>query len=256
MNRIILNDESSVNLTAISGLAHLRVFPGQSADRGERRLFFADHGPFDTDDLRVYFYLLGGHTALLSDEFADEVTMEAPGDFNATLGGGLGLNFTKHWGAEIQLVNSEPNLNLSGIGKFAELSNFNVIPMLRFRWPLCGGRLVPFALAGLGVAFNDVNDARTNIDQIGVGAVQAPKVRVLDETSLAASVGIGVEYFLNRHLSFGVSVPAYIFPDWDTEVRYNTTQRPGGGRRPSATVRDSANFSSIGGLLQIKVYLP
>ena len=254
-NRIILNDQSSMNLTSISALAHLRVFPGQSADRGERRLFFADHGPFDTDDLRVYLYLFGGNTWLFSDEFADEVTMKAPGDFNATLGGGLGLNFSQHWGAEIQLVNSEPNLNVSGIGKFAEISNFSVLPMVRFRWPLYGGRVVPYALAGLGVAFNDVNDARTEIDQFAVGTVRAPKVDVQD-TSVAASVGIGVEYFLNRHLSFGVSVPAYIFPVWDSVVRYNSIRRPGGGSFPRGTVRDSANFSSIGGLLQIKVYLP
>jgi opacity protein-like surface antigen len=255
-NRIILDDDSEVNLTAISGLAHLRIFPGQSGDRGERRLFFADHGPFDTDETRVYVYLLGGDTFLFSDEFADDVTLEAPGDFNATLGGGFGVNLSKHWGAEIQLLNSEPNINLSGIGKFAELSTFSVLPMVRFRWPFCGGRLVPFVTAGLGVAFNDVGDAREDIDQFGVGAVRAPSAEVLDDTSIAGTVGIGVEYFLNRHLSFGLAVPAYLYPDWDTEVNYHSTQRPGGGSFPRGPVRGSTNFSSIGALLEIKVYLP
>lgn len=255
-NRILVDDESEVNLTAISGLAHLRVFPGQSAARGGRRLFFADHGPFDTDEVRGYLWLAGGHFQMLDDDFGAGVALEAPGDFNATLGGGLGVNLSKHWGTEIELLNSEPNIDFSGIGKFAELSVFTVMPKVRFRWPLCGGRLVPYATAGLGVAFNNVGDARTVIDQTAVGAVRAPTVRVKDETSIAGTVGIGVEYFLNHHLSFGVALPAYFYPDWDTEVRFNSTQRPGGGALPRGVQRGSTNATSIGGLLQIKVYLP
>jgi opacity protein-like surface antigen len=255
-NRIIVDDDSDVNLTAISALAHLRVFPGQSGSSGDRRLLFADHGPFDTDELRGYLYLMGGNTWIFDDKLVDDVSLAAPGDFNATLGGGLGVNLSKHWGAEIQLLNSEPNVNLSGIGKFAELSNFTVLPMVRFRWPFCGGRLVPFAAAGLGVAFNDVNDARHEIDQFDVnGAVRAPTVDV-DGTSIAGSIQFGAEYFLNHHVSFGVTVPVYLYPDWDTSVRYHTTQRPGGGSYPRGVVRGSTNFSSIGTLLAIKVYLP
>jgi outer membrane protein W len=256
-NRIVVHDESSENLTSIAALAHLRVFFGQSdAQPGGRRLFLAEHGPFDTDEIRGYFYLTGGHTELFSDDFAGDVTMAAPGDFNATLGGGLGVNLSKNWGAEIQLVNSEPNINLSGIGKFAEMSNFSVIPMVRFRWPLWGGRLVAFARAGIGVAFNTISDARTDLDQFGINhAVRAPSVDI-EGTALASSVAIGAEYFLNRHLSFGVAVPAYIFPDFDTSVRYNSTQRPGGGAYPRGTVNGSTNFSSIGGMLEVKVYLP
>ena len=57
-------------------------------------------------------------------------------------------------------------------------------------------------------------------------------------------------------MSFGLTVPAYIFPDWDTTIRYNSTQRPGGGSYPKGTVHSSTNFSSIGGMLELKVYLP
>jgi len=255
-NRIIVDDKSSVNLTSIAALAHLRMFFGQSDSApGGRRLFLAEHGPFDTDEIRGYLYVTGGHTSLFDKDFGGGVTLESPGDFNATLGGGVGVNLSKHWGVEIQLVNSEPNINLTGIGKFAEMSNFLVLPMVRFRWQFLGGRLVPFAKAGLGVAFNNVNDARTEIDQFGVGSVRAPTVDV-DETALASSVAIGAEYFLNRHVSFGITVPAYIFPDWDTSIRYNSTQRPGGGSYPRNTVHGSTNFSSIGGMLELKVYLP
>ena len=256
-NRIVMSDKSSMNMTSIAALAHLRMFFGQSDSApGGRRLFLAEHGPFDTDEIRGYLYVTGGHTSLFDDDFGGDVTLESPGDFNATLGGGIGANLSKHWGVEIQLLNSEPNVNLSGIGKFAELSNFLVLPMVRFRWQFLGGRLVPFAKAGLGVAFNNVNDARTELDQFGVShAVRAPSVDV-DETSLASSIAIGAEYFLNRHVSFGITIPAYIFPDWDTSIRYNSTQRPGGGSYPPGTVHGSTNFSSIGGMLELKVYLP
>jgi opacity protein-like surface antigen len=258
-NRVTFRDDSSVDLTAISALVHMRIFLGEQADDGKpRRLFLADRGPFDTEDPRGYLYLLGGHTQLFDTDFIGGMELKAPGDFNATLGGGLGVNLSRHWGAEIQLLNTEPNINLSGIGKFAELSNFTVMPLARFRWPFQQGRLVAFATAGIGVAFNDVNDARESVDQFNVGTVTAPKVRIIDETSIAGQVGFGVEYFLNRHLSFGAAVPIYIYPDWDAEARFGTAQQPGGGGNPAGrgTVRDSFNFSSIAGILQIKVYLP
>jgi outer membrane protein W len=251
-NRIIVNDEDEVNLTAVSGLAQIRLFPGQSSAHGKRRLFFADHGPFDTDERRVYIYGLAGHTQIFDGDFGGGVEVVSPGDFNATLGGGLGVNLSRHWGAEIQLQNSEPNLNLGGVGKFAELSNFTVLPMARFRWPLRGGRVVPFATAGIGVTFNDLNDVRHTVDQFGVGTVTTPQLSV-DNTSIAGSVSVGVEYFLNHNVSVGLNVPVYLYPDWDTEVRGGTAFVGGGG---GGTQRGHLNFSSIGALLLIKAYLP
>jgi opacity protein-like surface antigen len=251
-NRIILDDHDQVNLTSVAGLAHLRLFPGQSSAHGKRRLFFADRGPFDTDAVRVYLYGLAGHTQILDGDFGGNIEVVAPGDFNATLGGGLGVNVSRHWGYEVQLFNSEPNMNLSGVGKFAELSNFTVLPMVRFRWPLRGGRVVPFATAGVGVAFNKINDVRNDVDQFGVGAVKTPQVSV-DETSVAGSVAVGVEYFLNHHVSIGLSVPFYLYPDWDTEVRGGTAFVGGAA---GATHRSQTNFSSVGALLLIKAYLP
>lgn len=257
-NRVVMDDRSSTNLTSVAGLVHMRVFFGQAGGEGRsHRYFLADRGPFDTDDIRVYLYLMGGHTQLFDRDLPGGLELKAPGDFNATLGGGLGVNFSRHWGAEIQLLNSEPNINLSGIGKFAELSNFTVLPLLRFRWPLCDGRLVPFATAGLGVAFNDIGDARGEVDQFRVGTVTAPNVRLVDDTTIAGQVGIGAEYFLTRHLSLGVAVPVYFYPDADAEVRFGSAQRPGGGGAAGrGTVRGSYNLTGIAGLLQIKILLP
>lgn len=252
-NREVSHDDSSVNLSNVALLASMRFFLGQTAAPGrERRLFFADRGPFDTDDTRFYLYGIAGHTFVLDRDFGGPIELEAPGDFNATLGGGLGVNLDGHWGFEIQMLNTEPNLDagLQG-GKFAEISTFTVMPSLRYRFPLWAGRLVPFALAGLGAAFYDINDARELADNfIGTG-FQAGKTPIadIDGSSIAGMIGIGIEYFLNRHLSVGFSVPYYFYPDVDTFVQARFP-------RPQPPVHGSANFSGPAALLRLSAYLP
>lgn len=251
--RVIINDRDDMNLTSVNALAHLRIFPGQQGSpdgRKKRRFLFADEGPFDTDDIRGYFYLFGGHTEMFHTEFGGPIEMEAPGDFNATLGGGLGFNFDRHWGAEVQLMNTDPNMDGHPYGKFAELSNFTVLPMVRFRWPFLDGRLVPFVRAGVGAAFFEINDKRGNIDipnfdGTSARTVQTPQVSVRNR-SVATSVQFGLEYFLNRNLSFGVSVPLYIYPELDTRVK--EVGKP--------LQRGKVDFSGVGGLLEIRAYLP
>lgn len=256
-NRIVARYNSSVNLTSIAALVHLRFFFGQAGPPGERRLFLADRGPFDTDERRFYIYALGGHMQVLDTDFGGGVTTRAPGDNNAMLGGGLGVNLSRHWGAEVQMFNTEPNLGFTAIGKFAELSTFAVIPMARFRWQFFGGRLVPFATAGVGVSFADINDERRRLDQFGVGTVTTPRAELEDDTTVVGSVGIGIEYFLNRHVSFGLAMPAYIYPDMDTSVRYGTSRLgPNQPRAGRGLVHGQTNLTGIAGLIQIKVYLP
>ena len=251
-------DQSTLNLTSVAGLFHVRIFPGQGGGPGERRLLLADHGPFDTDAIRGYAYLMGGHTFQFDEDFGGGVTAEAPGDFNATLGGGLGVNLSRHWGFEVQLVNTEPNLEFTAIGKFAEVSIFGVLPAVRFRWQFLGGRLVPFATAGVGVVYGHVNDARQQVDQFGVGTVRAPAASMDEGAIIAGTVGVGVEYFLNRNLSVGFALPAYLYGDVDTRVHYGTSRQggPGGGLAGRGTVTSSANFSGMAALLQFKAYLP
>jgi outer membrane protein W len=255
-NRIVSRDTSSVNLTSIAGLVHLRLFFGQGGPEGERRLFLADRGPFDTDALRFYVYALGGHTSQLDDDFGAGATLKAPGDFNATLGGGVGVNLSRHWGVDIQLFNTEPNIGFTALGKLAELSTFTVLPAARFRWQLCDGRVVPFLTAGLGVTFLDVGDERRKVDQFGVGVVTAPRFDI-DDSTLVGSVGVGVEYFLNRHISVGIAVPAYIYPDTDTEIRYGSSRLgPGLPLAGRGVAHGSTNLTAVAGLFLIKAYLP
>lgn len=254
-NRIVADEHGSVSLNSVALLAHLRLYPGQPATPGQpRRLLLADHGPFDTGDPRFYIYALGGDTFTFDDDFGGGVTLEAPGDFNATLGGGLGVNFDRHWGFEVQLVHTEPNIDVGAEGKTAELANLTVLPSVRWRWPFLGGRLVPSVSAGFGASFNHINDTRQTADvfvsQGSFASVPTPIVRV-DKSSIAGTVGLGLEYFLNHHLSVGLSVPLYVYPSWDTYV-----QRFDGQGRPLAPVRDTTNFTGVAALFQIKAYVP
>jgi opacity protein-like surface antigen len=252
-NRIVRQAQDDFNLSSINTLAHIRIFPGQQGSPDgtkQRNWLFADEGPFDTDEVRAYLYLFGGHTQMFEDSFGEPLGLEAPGDFNATLGGALGLNFDRHWGAEIQLMNTDPNLDGSPYGKMAEVSNFTVLPMARFRWPFLGGRLVPSVRAGVGYATFEVNDKRgfvdiSNASGTAARTVHTPQVSI-DSPSVAGSVQLGLEYFLNHNLSVGVSVPFYFYPDADTTVK--EVGKP--------MVRSHANFSGVGGLLEIRAYLP
>lgn len=246
--------DSTLNLTSITVLAHLRLFPGQAAGPGGRgrRLLLADHGPFDTDERRVYLSGLFGYDFLFDKDAGDGIKLrDKGGDFNLSVGGALGMNFDRHWGAEIQLLVTELNLRKDPFDKFAELSDFAVLPTLRYRWPLCGGRLVPFATAGLGVAFFDVNDRRPVIDvQQGNRFVSEPTPHVgipgPGAVGVVGSIGAGVEYFLNHHLSVGLLFPFHIYPDVETHVREE-------GHAPAD---GSVNLSGFLAVLQLKAYLP
>ena len=79
---------------------------------------------------------------------------------------------------------------------------------------------------------------------ITVITAEPPKLTI-DSTAFAGQVGVGVEYFLNRHISFGLSLPAYLYPDLDT-----TVTAPNGN-----VTRGHANFSGLAPQIQVKAYL-
>jgi hypothetical protein len=95
------------------------------------------------------------------------------------------------------------------------------------------------------------------VDQFLVGTVTTPGIEVKDDASIAGTVGIGVEYFLNHHLSVGIAVPAYLYPDWDTEVRFGSSRTgPGGPVAGRGVASGHVNVTGIAGLFQIKAYIP
>jgi opacity protein-like surface antigen len=241
----------SLNLTSVSLLAHLKFFPGQQggADGTERTFFLADHGPFDTDELRIYGSGLFGYDFLFDTDGGAGVKLrDKGGDFNLTKGGAVGVNLDGHWGAEVDLLVTPLNVRLAAGGpRFEKLNVFEIVPTLRYRWPLLDGRLVPFVTAGLGASYLDGNDQRPQVEfQKGRGQVVVYPRYQVDSPSLVGSMGAGIEYFLNRHLSVGLDLPLRFYPAQDSVLR----------RTGHATQTGTANFSGLLALLQLKAYLP
>src|SRR4030095_13361509 len=117
----------TLNLTSVSLLAHLKFFPGQQAeaDGTERTYFFADHGPFDTDELRTYAAGFFGYDFLFDkDGGAGEKFRDKGGDFNLRKGGGLGVNFDGNWGGEVDLLVTPLNVRRADLPRFEKLNVF------------------------------------------------------------------------------------------------------------------------------------
>jgi hypothetical protein len=240
----------STNLTSISLLAQLRFYPGQQAGPdGDRTLFLADHGPFDTDERRFYVAGFFGYDFLFDKNAGGGVKLrDKGGDFNISKGGALGMNFDRHWSAEVQIIETPLNLRTDQTGKIAEVDDTAILPTLRYRVSFLDGRLVSFLTAGLGVGYLVVNDPRVVVD-VPNGRGGATQVRSAkwdpDSPRIVGSVGAGVEYFLNHHLSVGIYTPFHFYQRADTTVRY-----PNG-----TTVTGTADFTGFLTLLQIKAYL-
>ena len=240
----------SNNLTSMALLVHIRVFPGKprSADgTGVQREAF-----FDTDERRYYLFGTGGDHVFFDDKYGGGVTAKAAGSSNWTLGGGGGVNLDKHWGVELALLSdSDLNIDDGDLGKIGEMGIFTILPTARYRWQFWGGRLVPFATAGIGVAINRPNDPRNIVDVFQKGSRRTPKYDI-QSTSVAGSVGIGLEYFLNHHLSIGLGVPLMIYPDWDTTVQ----QRDKTGASVGQPVKSSWNYTGIFPNVRLTAYVP
>jgi outer membrane protein with beta-barrel domain len=244
----------SANLTGMGLLAHIRMYLGQQAaadGSSDRKLLWADHGPYDTAERRYYLFAMAGDQIFFDDNFGGGATVKSPGSANWSLGGGLGVNLDEHWGVEVSLANTDVNINDSSFGKIGEMSNFTVLPTARFRWQFLGGRLVPFATLGIGATFNRPNDPRNSVDVYLGGTQRTPKFDI-QRTGFAASVGVGLEYFLNRHISVALLVPLNIYPDWDTSLQ----QRSPSGAPVGEPVHSSWNYTGIAPSVRLTAYAP
>jgi opacity protein-like surface antigen len=239
-----------LNLSGMTLLAQLRLFPGQQSGPDQnRRLFLADHGPFDTDERRFYLGGYFGYNFLFDRGVGGGVKVrDEGGDFNLSKGGVLGMNIDRNWGVEIQMIQTPLNLRFGDLGKIAEVNTTAILPTVRWRWPFLGGRLVPYLTAGVGVSYLIVNDPRVIVEvPDGTGGATGVRSPKWDPQSprFAWSAGAGLEYFLNHHVSVGVYMPFQLYQTSDTTIRFaNGTVRKG-----------TADFSGFLTLLQLKAYL-
>lgn len=183
----------------------LRTFLDDPGDGGE------DHRAGDRDGLRGYLIFRTGAAVLTDPEASPLVEAENPTRID--FGVGAGVNFDKHWGAEIVGDYYEPDLDAPGMGSVAELALWTVLGHIRYRYPVWDDRLVPYAVAGGGLGFAQINDRRQSEDTF--------PIKQTTTTSLIGSLGGGLEYFLNENVAVGVET-RYLF-GFDRDVTVGAT---------------------------------
>jgi opacity protein-like surface antigen len=168
------------------------------------RLYLAENDPQplvrsgDAGPVRLYFGGRAGGSFILDDAWTDSISLEPEvsawgGVFNQHFGLCFGANFGAHWGIEVAADGGEYTLLDQGTQRLGEYALVTAIPQVRYSWPLRGGRWVPYASAGVGVAFGELNDLKPPFDgsRLDAGGL-----------SPAASAGVGLEWFIARNLSF------------------------------------------------------
>lgn len=114
----------------------------------------------DTDAVRGYLGIRIGGALLLDDDLNPHIEGSM---LQQLVGVGLGVNLGRHLSLELAGDGYELNLKLHGLPRgntVAEYAIYTVVPQLRLRYPLREGRLTPYALAGVGVSFTEINDQK------------------------------------------------------------------------------------------------
>jgi opacity protein-like surface antigen len=206
------------------------------------RLFFPEHrstprvAAADGIPARAYIGLQLG-AAIATDEGSMpgvELHPEpaAVGPANAFIGGVVGLDFGRHFGLELMAGGYELRVHSPDRGSVGEEAVYAIIPQLRARYPVLDGRLVPYAVGGIGAGYAEFNDRKPP----GVGFA-------IEGTSwgIAATLGAGLEYLVASNIAAGF------------EARYLTsrghTVKIGEGR-----TRD-ANFDAVLLTVGVRIYL-
>lgn len=199
---------------------------------------WARHGAFRRGGIRVALHLAvalltagvarGEDSDLTRYYFGFRFGEFTPGLVKAhdVAGGAIGANLGKYFGIELALDSYEVK-----VGEVAEMSVLGLVPQARLRYPLYDNRLVPYLLAGVGLAVTQANDARAQVDWVGGK----------NDVLAMGSVGGGIDYFVADNLSVGLEGKYLASGDLDYS---------------SGGVADSVNASSAIVTLGFRVFYP
>ena len=183
------------------------------------------------------FYLgirFGGAIATDTHNFSSaDIRPEPPAYFskaNQFVGAALGLDIGRHLGVEIAADGYEVLL-ASGGRSLEEMAVMHIIPQLRLRYPVLGGRVVPYALAGVGVGILERNDRKNGGIGVDIGN---------DRWGWAAALGVGAEYFVAPNIAVGL------------ETRYLTSRDH---RIRIGTREDTGHFDAVTIAFTLRVFL-
>ena len=126
----------------------------------------------------------------------------------------FGLDLGRHLGAEFGAEGYEVALAVRGLGTIGEYAFYGFIPRLRLRYPLGDGRWVPYALAGVGLGYTEFNDRKPRGADLDIEA---------KDSSVAASAGVGIDYFVARNIAFGLESKYLYSPGHRVKLGDHTT---------------------------------
>jgi opacity protein-like surface antigen len=160
----------------------------------------------DTDDIRGYLGVRLGLSAAPDTDVGGGLGLTAN---EQVLGVTLGVNLGRHLGVEIAGDGWERNMRFGGrtIGEFAM---YTVMPYVRLRYPVLEGRVSPYALAGLGIAYTEFNDRKPPAFGVDVGGV---------DWGVAGAVGVGIEFFVANNVAVGFETKYIV--SRDQHLRFN-----------------------------------
>lgn len=107
----------------------------------------------------------------------------------------LGTDLGPHVGVELPVEGTWVVMALHNLGSIGEYAFYSFAPQLRLRYPLEGGRVVPYAMAGVGLGHTEFKETKPRGFDLDVHAI---------DYSVATAAGVGVEYFITSNVAFGV----------------------------------------------------
>lgn len=159
-----------------------------------------DSVPPDSAPARLYVGFRAGvavatDTAIASGIEARPLPYAIGGKLNEHFGVAVGLDVGRYLGIDMAVEGYEVTMALPGVGSIGEYAFYSVVPQLRARYPVEAGRLVPYAIGGVGLGHAEFNDRKPHGALLAVSAVS---------NSLAVTAGAGVEYFVTKRIAAGV----------------------------------------------------
>jgi opacity protein-like surface antigen len=189
--------------------------------------------PLALGDDALRFYVVARTGAAIFADANGFPPLEAQNPARVIFGAGAGVNLGRHWGIEFSGDYWEPNLDDAALGEIGEYALWTALLHLRYRFPLGDGRIVPYAMAGGGAGWSEINDRR----------LPFPNYQLVQNTHMSwiGSVGGGVDVMLNRNVAVGIEA-RYLF-GWSHDTSIGGT-------------RGALDNDTILALAQIKMLFP
>jgi opacity protein-like surface antigen len=190
------NQPVDLSLDATTVGFSLRLFLDEFATEGPRGSAYArPPPPQDSGQLRGYVGLYAGAGTFLETDSIPEaqITEQTQPYFM----GMAGVNFDKHFGAEIAVSFLETELSSPEYGEIAEYTTVTFLGLARLRYPVMNDRLSPYIVVGGGIGYSELND-RT------LGLTDDLSVAGDPEITPIAALGIGLDYFVTDNVAIGV----------------------------------------------------